>query len=151
MKLIIDGDACPVKKEIIEVAATFELSVVLVASTDHHSLIELPSHVSVTYVERGADSADFKIVQLVNAGDCVITQDYGLAALVLGKKAYAMHHLGKQYRGETIGMLLESRHYNAQVRKSGGRTKGPKKITETDRLAFKDALQSLLTQIKDNA
>lgn len=144
MKVIIDGDACPVKNEVYEVTMSLGVPVTLVASVDHYSEIKLPEHVSVTYVDRGADSADFKIVQLVNPGDCVVTQDYGLASLVIGKRANCIHHLGKPYDARTIDLLLESRHHNAQVRKSGGRTKGPSKMTASDRAVFKKEFEKIL-------
>ncbi|QIL46127.1 YaiI/YqxD family protein [Vagococcus coleopterorum] len=144
MKILIDGDACPVKNEIYELAEKYELKVMLVTSVSHYSVTALPEFVSTVYVDEGADSADYRIVKLTEAGDIVVTQDYGLASLVLGKRAVVLHHLGKEYTTVTIDLMLESRHHNAKVRKSGGRTKGPKKLTADDRQHFSEKLEDII-------
>jgi len=102
MKIIIDADASPVKKEIIELAASFHLEVVLVSNIAHYSFEDYPAFVKTVYVEKGADRADFKIVQLATQGDIVVTQDYGLASLLLPKDCYVIHHKGYEYTKENI-------------------------------------------------
>ena len=79
MRLLLDGDACPVKAEAINLAAKWDLPVIIVASYNHVSKTDYPAHVQTVYVERGADQADYKIVALVQQDDIVVTQDYGLA------------------------------------------------------------------------
>lgn len=144
MKILIDGDACPVKGDVYQLADDYGVEVCLVTSVSHYSKKELPSHVTVIYVDEGADSADYRVMALTKGGDIVVTQDYGLASLVLGKQAKVLHHLGTRYTSENIDLLLESRHHHAKVRKSGGRTKGPKKFTEDNRKVFRQALIQLL-------
>ncbi len=144
MKIIVDADACPVKKEIIEVAATYDLSVVLVMSIAHYSFDTLPKHVETVYVEKGADRADFKIVQLAQKGDVIVTQDYGLASLLLPKGCRVIHHKGYEYTDENIDRMLETRHFNAMQREAGLRTKGPSAFTEEDRREFKGYFEELL-------
>lgn len=151
MKIVIDGDACPVKKDIYDISHQFSVPVTLVTSVAHYSNKELPPHVSTVYVDKGQDSADYRIVQLTQPADIVVTQDYGLAALILGKNATALHHLGMEYTPERIDLMLESRHHNAKVRKSGGRTKGPKKLSDNDRHVFQQMLLKKLTDKKNNA
>ena len=130
MKIFVDGDGSPVKETVIEVAVEKALDVVIVTSVDHYSLKDYPENVSFVYVDKGADAADFKIVQLIKKGDLLITQDYGLASLVLPK--------------ENIDGLLEQRYFSGQIRRKGGRTKGPKPFTDKDRTTFKQALIELV-------
>ncbi|MTD38362.1 YaiI/YqxD family protein [Erwinia sp. CPCC 100877] len=148
MKIYIDGDGSPVKDCTVEIAAEYAVDVVIVTSIDHYSLKTYPENVSFVYVDKGADAADYKIVQLIKKEDILVTQDYGLASLVLSKGVTALHQLGYQYTAENIDNLLEQRYFGAKIRKSGGRTKGPKAFTQTDREAFKAALTALLERGK---
>ncbi|MFD2306794.1 YaiI/YqxD family protein [Enterococcus termitis] len=144
MKIFIDGDGSPVKDTTITVASDYGIAVVIVTSIDHYSLKEYPGHVSFVYVDKGADAADYKIVQLIKQGDLLVTQDYGLASLVLPKGARVLHQRGSEYTAKTIDGLLEQRYFSAKIRKSGGHTKGPKPFTQADRQAFKQKLVALL-------
>ncbi|EKN1412381.1 YaiI/YqxD family protein [Enterococcus faecalis] len=144
MKIFVDGDGSPVKETVIEVAVEKALDVVIVTSVDHYSLKDYPENVSFVYVDKGADAADFKIVQLIKKGDLLITQDYGLASLVLPKGVLVLHQLGYQYTKENIDGLLEQRYFSGQIRRKGGRTKGPKPFTDQDRTTFKQALIELV-------
>ena len=144
MKIFVDGDGSPVKETVIEVAVEKALDVVIVTSVDHYSLKDYPENVSFVYVDKGADAADFKIVQLIKKGDLLITQDYGLACLVLPKGVSVLHQLGYQYTNENIDGLLEQRYFSGQIRRKGGRTKGPKPFTDQDRTMFKQALIELV-------
>src|SRR5690625_5778705 len=100
MKIIVDADAAPVKDEVIKLAGEYKLSVILVSSIAHYSLASYPSYVKTVYVEKGADRADFKIVQLANKEDIIVTQDYGLASLLLPKGCRVVHHKGYEYTNE---------------------------------------------------
>lgn len=150
MKIFIDGDGSPVKDATIEVALVYSLEVVIVTSIDHYSLKEYPKNVSFVYVDKGADAADYKIVQLIKSDDLLVTQDYGLASLVLPKGACVLHQLGYQYTAATIDGLLEQRYFSAKVRKSGGHTKGPKAFTAENREIFKEKLIEVLEAKKEN-
>lgn len=140
MKIIIDSDASPVKSIVIEEAAKRNISVTLVASFAHYSTKEQPKHVETIYVDSAQEAADYRIMQLAQKGDVLITQDYGLASLALGKGVTVLHHMGFGYDENNIERLLESRYLNAQIRKSGKRTKGPKKFTTEDAEKFKQLL-----------
>ena len=95
-------------------------------------------------MEKGADSVDFRLVNLVQKGDIAVTQDYGLAAMCLSKGALVLHQDGKQYTSENISGLLEFRAASKKIRKSGGRLKGnPKRTAEQDR-AFEAALCEII-------
>lgn len=144
MSILIDADASPVKDIVIAEAQEREISVILVSSISHYSLQDYPDNVQTVYVEKGADAADFKIVQLVQPGDIVITQDYGLASLLLPKNCIVLHHKGFQYTSENIDHLLQTRHFSTMARKSGQRTKGPKPFTKEDQETFRKELKRVL-------
>ncbi|HIZ70517.1 MAG TPA: YaiI/YqxD family protein [Candidatus Atopostipes pullistercoris] len=146
MKIIVDADAAPVKDEVIKLAGEHNLSVILVSSIAHYSLASYPSYVKTVYVEKGADRADFKIVQLANKEDIIVTQDYGLASLLLPKGCRVVHHKGYEYTDENIERLLQNRHLGALKRKSGERTKGPKPFTEADRQQFVAFFKNILEE-----
>lgn len=147
MKILIDADASPVKSEVIALAEQYDLDVVLVSSIAHYSNETHPDFVKVIYVEKGADQADFKIVQLAKNDDIIITQDYGLASLLLPKGCHVLHHKGSQYTAENIDQLLHNRHFSAMQRKSGQRTKGPKPFTKENRQQFKDYFERFLQEV----
>jgi uncharacterized protein YaiI (UPF0178 family) len=148
MKLFVDGDGSPVKDTVIEVAKQWKLPVVIVTSLDHYSTKDYPENVAFVYVDKGADAADYKIVQLIRNGDLLVTQDYGLASLVLPKGVVVLHHLGYEYTAEKIDGLLEQRYFSAKVRKQGERTKGPKPFTDEDRRQFRQQLEQKLAAMK---
>lgn len=147
MKIFVDADACPVTSEIIDISSTFNLSVVIIKSYDHFSIEELPSHVDTFYVDKGADMADFEIVRRANKGDLIVTQDYGLASLLLGKGCHVMHHRGFMYTKHNIDRLLANRHYGQMARKAGARTKGPKAFTDDNRKEFAHFFTDMLQKI----
>lgn len=147
MRLIIDGDGSPVKEEVIRLGREFQVPVVIVTSVDHYTTKEYPEFVSFIYVDKGADRADYRIVQEVHPDDWVITQDYGLASLVLGKRARVFHHSSKEYTFDNIDELLTQRYMGAQMRKAGKRTKGPKPFTKEDREYFYETMKAKMTKL----
>lgn len=146
LKIIIDGDASPVKKEVIAEAGIRNINVLLITSTPHFSTKEYPEYVSVSYVDQGPDAADYRIVKLAEKKDIVITQDYGLASLLLPKGVIVMHHKGFEYTNDNIDRMLDSRYMSAMARKSGQRTKGPSAFSNQDRAEFKKKFILLLNE-----
>ena len=146
MKIFIDGDGSPTKQESIQLAKKYDLPVVLVTSIDHFSKKPVADHVETVYVERGADSADFKILSMISAGDIVVTQDYGLASLALAK-ATVIHHSGMVYTAMNIDQLLRQRYESQQMRKAKMRTKGPKPFTAEDRQHFIQVLDEIIQDL----
>lgn len=143
MKILVDADACP--KGVLQLCLTIGhrhgIETWTVASFNHN--IASDHHVTVG---NASQEADLKVVSLAEAGDIVITQDWGLAAMVLGKKAKALSPAGREYRPETIEFLLEEREMKAKFRRGGGRTKGPKKRTEEDNQKFAAVLETMLNR-----
>ena len=144
MKVIIDADACPVKDIVIKETKDENIEVVLVSSLSHFSSKELDSHVRTIYVDAGPDAADYKIVQLAEAGDVIVTQDYGLVSLLLPKGCTVLHHTGFEYNKMNMDYLLETRHMSSVIRRGGGRTKGPKALSQEDKNSFLKAFQEVL-------
>lgn len=148
MTILIDADACPVTDITIACARRHGVPVTLFCDAAHR--MERAGAQTVT-VLRGADSADFALVNRVAAGDIVITQDYGLAAMALAKKAYVLHQNGMAYTNDNIDALLLARHTAREVRMAGGRLKGPSKRTAAQDEAFRVALEVLLTAMEGSA
>lgn len=146
MRLVIDGDGSPVKDEVVELGRKYGLPVLIVTSVDHFTTKEYPDFLTFIYVDKGADGADYRIVKEIKENDMVITQDYGLASLLLGKKVRIFHHNGKEYLPETIDSLLTQRYIGGQMRKAGKRTKGPKPFTKADREHFTKSLTKVLEE-----
>ncbi|PXW91834.1 hypothetical protein DES38_104270 [Streptohalobacillus salinus] len=141
--IFIDADACPVTDIVIDVASIQNKQVRLVKSYAHFSHKRYPEFVKEIYVDSASEAADYRIMSLIQKGDVLVTQDYGLASLALTKEAKVIHPSGNHYSTETINRLLESRYLNQQLRKSGAKTKGPRAFTERDRAHFKAQFQAL--------
>lgn len=144
MKIIVDGDACPVKSEIIATARIFSTPVCMVASFDHR--LPQVEGVETIQVDRSSQSADMFIANKVKAGDLVITQDFGLACLAIAKHAYTLSFRGETYTDDNIDYLLERRAEFAKRRRQGARTKGPRPLTDDDRKRFQQNLTKLLQE-----
>ena len=141
MKVLIDADACPVTDICIGLSAKYGVACVLLCDTSHEIN---RSGVTTLVFDKGADSVDFALVNRVNAGDVVITQDYGLAAMCLAKGAQVLHQDGWAYTQDNIQGLLAMRHAAKKHRMAGSRTKGPAKRTRAQDDGFYKALEALL-------
>ena len=137
MRILIDADGCPVTGIAVRIAKQYGIGCTIICDTAHrieHDVAE------TIIVDKGADSADYRLVNLVHAGDLVITQDYGLAAMCLSRKAVVLNQDGKQYTEDNISGLLEFRAASAKYRRAGGRTKGPAKRTSQQDQDFETAM-----------
>ena len=142
MQILVDADACPVKQIIVRLAKQRNIPVTMLIDTSH----ELSDGYSrVITVDKQADSVDYALVRLLNRDDIVVTQDYGLAAMALGKGAKAVNQNGLIFTGKNIDRLLMERHIGQKVRRGGGRTKGPSKRTKEDDARFEAAFEQLLS------
>jgi len=148
LKIYVDADACPVQDTIIKIAEKSDIQVVLVRSYSHYAHKNLPAHVETIHVDKGADVADFRIIQLAKKDDIIITQDYGLASLCLAKGCIVLHHKGFTYTNNNIDQLLHSRYMGAMARKAGERTKGPKAFTLEDEQTFSTLLEEKIADTK---
>ena len=137
MKIIIDADACPVVDITVKTASERAIECIIVCDNTHS--IEREGAETII-VDKGADSADCRIANLTEKGDVIITQDYGLAALVLGKGGRALNQNGLIYTDANIENLLFTRFIGKKERMAGNRTKGPKKRTAQNDADFMKAL-----------
>lgn len=144
MRILIDGDACPVMNLAIEIAKCNQVEVVIFCDTAHY--IER-SDVKVVIVSKGSDAVDFRLINELQAGDILITQDYGLAAMGLAKKACPIHQNGFRYTDKNMDQLLFTRHLGKEVRRQGGRTKGPSKRGKEEDEAFCKGLVQLIHEL----
>lgn len=141
MKVLIDADGCPVVNEVLTVCKAKNIEVIILCDTSHQ--IEREGVKTIT-VSKGADSVDFTLVNLIKQGDLVITQDYGLAAMCLAKKARVLRQDGLEYTSGNIDALLTIRYENKKVRMTGGRIKGPSKRKQSDNVNFLKSLNNIM-------
>ena len=143
MKIFVDDDACPVVDIVEDIASEYKLEVTLLCDTNH---VLMSDYSEVIVVGAGADAVDYKLISICHRGDIVVTQDYGVAAMALGKGAFAIHQSGKWYTNENIDQMLMERHLNKKARRASSRNhiKGPRKRTEEDDQRFAESFEKLL-------
>lgn len=142
MKILIDADGCPVVDITVTMAKQHKLECIILCDTSH--VFEKDGATTIT-VSKGADSVDFTLVNMVQKGDIVITQDYGLAAMCLARQAIPISQDGMIYNDSNIDALLLQRYTAKKIRMSGGRLKGnPKRIKVQD-IVFENKLRELLS------
>lgn len=143
MKIFVDADACPVVDIVEKIAGSHHIPVTLLCDTNH---VLRSDYSEVIVVGAGADAVDYKLISLCKRDDIVVTQDYGVAAMALGKGAAAIHQSGKWYTNENIDQMLMERHLNRKARRSYHKNhiKGPKKRTAEDDERFRDSLERLV-------
>lgn len=145
MRILIDADACPVTNITIGVAKEKGLPVVILCDTNH---VLNSEYADVIVVGQGADAVDFVLLNQAQRNDIVVTQDYGVAAMVLGKQAHPIHQSGRWYTNENIDQMLFERHLSKKERRSSSkfRGKGPKKRVQEDDIRFEESLRKLIEQ-----
>ena len=143
MKILVDADACPVVRIVEQTAERYKIPVVLLCDTNH---VLQSSYSEIKVIGAGADAVDFALVNQCGKGDIVVTQDYGVAAMILGKGAHGIHQSGKWYTNENIDQMLMERHLAKKARRGKGKhhLKGPAKRTEDDDERFQESLCKLI-------
>lgn len=141
MKVLVDADGCPVVDLTIRLSAGVD--VFLVCDTAHE--FNRAGATTIT-IGQGPDAVDYAIVNRISPGDIIVTQDYGLAALALARKGRPIDQNGRIFTDDNIDFLLHTRHVGQQIRRAGGRTKGPKKRTRLENEQFEVSFRSLLRQ-----
>ena len=143
MQIFVDADACLVVDIVETIAEKYNLSTTLLCNTNH---ILYSDYSDVIVVGAGADTVDYKLIRICHKGDVVVSQDYGVAAMALGKGAYAIHQSGKWYTDENIDRMLMERHLNKKARRGSAKNhiKGPKKRTNEDDERFAQSFEKLV-------
>jgi uncharacterized protein YaiI (UPF0178 family) len=141
MKILVDADACPVREIIESVAMNLQIKVIMLTDTSH---ILTSDYSEIVLVSKAPDAVDFALINRTAKGDIVVTQDYGVAAMALGKGAYAIHPGGKIYTDNNIEIMLMERDIAKKCRRMGDRIKSHNgKRTEADNARFKAAFLRL--------
>ncbi|MCH3962735.1 MAG: YaiI/YqxD family protein [Clostridium sp.] len=146
MKILVDADACPAKHIIEEVASDNGIAVTMYCDMNH---VLGSNYSTIKYVDSGFQSVDMVLIGEVGAHDIVVSQDYGVAAMALGKKAYAVSPRGYIYDDKNIDKLLFERHISSKVRRRGGKTPNPKKRTLEDDKRLEKSLERLISMKKN--
>lgn len=146
MTIYVDADACPVVKIVEKVAMNFSVPVVLLCDTSHYLTSE---YSKVIVIGAGSDAVDLALINRASKGDIVVTQDYGVAALALGKGAFAIHQSGKVFTDENINGLLMDRHLakKSRMSKAKNHIKGPGKRTRDDDFIFEKSFRDLVKKV----
>ena len=146
----VDADACPVVGIVERIAEKYDIPVTLLCDTNH--VLE-SAYSEVIVVGAGADAVDYKLISLCHKGDIVVSQDYGVAAMALGKGAYAIHQSGKWYTNDNIDRMLMERHLNKKARRASSKNhiKGSRKRTSEDDEHFSESFEKMIcTAIEKN-
>lgn len=144
MKIIVDGDACPGISIIKNIAKKYGLELIIYCDIHHFITVD---YGEVRVVDSGFQSVDMKVSNECKLNDIVISQDYGVAAICLGKKAKVISPKGYIYNDDNIGAMLEQRHISQKIRRGGGRTSNAKKRSTEDDVRLQ---KNLLFLVKDN-
>ena len=145
----VDADACPVVGIVERIAEKYDIPVTLLCDTNH--VLE-SAYSEVIVVGAGADAVDYKLISLCHKGDVVVSQDYGVAAMALGKGAYAIHQSGKWYTNDNIDRMLMERHLNKKARRASGKNhiKATRKRTSEDDEHFRESFEKMICMAIDN-
>lgn len=149
MQIFVDADACPVVSIVEAVAKKYRVAVTLLCDTNH---VLYSDYSEVVVVGAGTDAVDYKLISICHKGDIVVSQDYGVAAMALGKGAYAIHQSGKWYTNENIDQMLMERHLNKKARRSSHKNhiKGPIKRTDADDERFFQSVEKMVLMAMKN-
>ena len=144
MKILVDADACPVKEIIEKVAKQKNIEVVMYIDSSH---ILSSDYSKIVTISKGRDAVDLALINDSEKGDVIVTQDYGVASLALGRSAYAIGNSGLIYDNDNIDKLMFERFLGQKVRRAGrkgGKTFNPKKRTKEDDERFERNLLTIL-------
>lgn len=141
MRILIDADGCPVTKNTIKIANKYNIEVIIFCDTSH---IFDYQDIKVVTVGKGADSADYALVNEIKSGDIIVTQDYGLSAMALAKKGCPITQNGMIIDNKNIDLLLATRHAAKKARMAGKHLKGPSKRTKEQDIKFESTLIKMI-------
>lgn len=149
MRIYVDADACPVVGIVEEIAEKHKIPVTLLCDTNH---VLYSEYSDVIVVGAGADAVDYKLIGVCQKGDIVVSQDYGVAAMALGKGAYAIHQSGRWYTNDNMDQMLMERHLNKKARRSSHKNhvKGPKKRTKEDNERFAHSFEKMIRMVQQD-
>lgn len=142
-RILIDADGCPVVDQTVDICNKYKIECLILCDTSHYFNKEGAKTLTFS---KGSDSVDFALVNMLQKGDIVITQDYGLAAMCLARSVRVLNQNGLEYDNFNIDALLNSRHTAKKIRNSGKRLKGQSKRTSQQTTDFVNSLISIVNQ-----
>ncbi|HEU5140018.1 MAG TPA: DUF188 domain-containing protein [Bacillales bacterium] len=142
LTVYVDADACPVKEEILAAGTLYPVDIFFIASYAHVSNNDDGRWI---YVDSESEAVDMYIVNHAQSGDIVVTQDHGLASLLSGRGVYVLSPRGITFSEQEMDHTLFRRFLSAKQRRAGGRVKGPRKMSESDRTRFRESLKRILS------
>jgi len=146
IKIYVDADACPVKKEIERIATRHNLITYMVCNggirPSRNFLIKL------VIVEKSSDAADNWIIDHIGKADICVTNDIPLAEHCLKKGALVITPNGKTFTQDNIGMALATREIMGQLRESGEASDGPRPFSKADRSNFLNLMETTIRSAK---
>jgi len=147
VRVFVDGDACPraVLQILLAETKNADLDLVVISSFNHPI-----KDVKQIIVGNEDQAVDIELINRIKKNDIVVTQDWGLAAMVLAKGAKCIAPNGQIYLKETIDFMLEERHIKAKHRKGGGRTKGPSARTKKDDEVFLENFKKIISHSENS-
>jgi len=139
MRIIVDADACPGKDIIESLGKEHSLEIIMYCDINH---VLSSDYSTIKYMDSGFQSVDMAVANEAKEMDIVVTQDFGVAAMVLGKRCFAISPKGYIYDNNNIDKLLFERHISSKVRRAGGKTSNSKKRNkEDDERLYKNLLK----------
>ena len=144
MRIYVDADSCPVIDIVEQVAGCHEIPVTILSDSSHQYTSE---YSDIIVISPGANAVDIALVNLCQPGDIVVTHDFGVAALSLGKGAKAIHECGTQYNRINIDALLNKRHPRMKAHKKKEKHfKGESKRVEEDDRRFARSFEQMVLE-----
>lgn len=140
MRILVDADACPVKEIVVKLAKLNKIDVHMFFDNSH---VYDDGYSKVYILDKGADSVDYFLINKLVDGDIVITQDYGVAAMALGKMCLPINQNGLVYSNDNMMELLTQRAMNQKIRRHKN-MRGPKKRNKDNDIKFEENLTKLI-------
>ena len=150
MRLFIDGDAFPNLLKVIVLRAIEKQKIDTIVIANKKINIGTSNYIKYIIVDLGADEADDKIVEMLEANDLVITADIPLADRTIAKDAHAIDHRGAMYTQDNIKQYLAMRNLMQEIRDSGEITKGPAPFSQKDAQQFANSFNNFLRKYNKN-
>ncbi len=146
MKIYVDADAFPRAIHEILFRAVERLRIPLVLVSNKNQKHRSSDLVSMIVVNEGPDVADDRIVEMVQAGDLVVTADIPLASRAIDKGASALDPRGRIHSEANIKQRLAMRDLMNELRKNGEITGGPPVFGTREVRDFANQLDKFLTK-----
>lgn len=144
LRIIVDGDACPGISIIENLSKKYNSELIVYCDIHHNIYLD---YGQVKIVDSGFQSVDMYVVNESKKDDIIISQDYGVAAICLGKGAKVINPKGYIYTNDNIDKLLDERYIGQKIRRAGGRTSNPKKRKKEDDNRLKENLIKLIGEL----